>query len=230
MNSKLIRRILIWCIIAVLVLAAGVAIYRSGVWERFGSVEELREWIAGFGAAAGVVYFVLQLMTVIIAPIPSNVSTAAGALALGFWPGFLLGASAVVVGSLIVFTLAKRLGEPFVRRFVNQKTLQKYMPVIEKKRDAFMFLALLLPFFPDDLLCILAGLSGMGTMRFFVIALVTRPWGLVVASAVGSGAISMPLWGWALIVLGAAALMIFGLKYGDVLEERLMHKLMREKK
>lgn len=230
MNSKLIRRILIWCIVAVLVLAAGVAIYRSGVWERFGSVEELREWIAGFGAAAGVVYFVLQLMTVIIAPIPSNVSTAAGALALGFWPGFLLGASAVVVGSLIVFTLAKRLGEPFVRRFVNQKTLQKYMPVIEKKRDAFMFLALLLPFFPDDLLCILAGLSGMGTMRFFVIALVTRPWGLVVASAVGSGAISMPLWGWALIVLGAAALMIFGLKYGDVLEERLMHKLMREKK
>lgn len=230
MNSKLIRRILIWCIVAVLVLAAGVAIYRSGVWERFGSVEELREWIAGFGAAAGVVYFVLQLMTVIIAPIPSNVSTAAGALALGFWPGFLLGASAVVVGSLIVFTLAKRLGEPFVRRFVNQKTLQKYMPVIEKKRDAFMFLALLLPFFPDDLLCILAGLSGMSTMRFFVIALVTRPWGLVVASAVGSGAISMPLWGWALIVLGAAALMIFGLKYGDVLEERLMHKLMREKK
>lgn len=230
MNSKLIHRILIWCIVAVLVLAAGVAIYRSGVWERFGSVEELREWIAGFGAAAGVVYFVLQLMTVIIAPIPSNVSTAAGALALGFWPGFLLGASAVVVGSLIVFTLAKRLGEPFVRRFVNQKTLQKYMPVIEKKRDAFMFLALLLPFFPDDLLCILAGLSGMGTMRFFVIALVTRPWGLVVASAVGSGAISMPLWGWALIVLGAVALMIFGLKYGDVLEERLMHKLMREKK
>ena len=59
MNSKLIRRILIWCIVAVLVLAAGIAIYRSGVWERFGSVEELREWIAGFGAAAGVVYFCL---------------------------------------------------------------------------------------------------------------------------------------------------------------------------
>ncbi len=230
MNSKILRRVLIWGTVVVLVLVAGVAIYRSGVMEHFGSVEELREWIAGFGAAAGVVYFVLQLMTVIIAPIPSNVSTAAGALALGFWPGFLLGASAVVVGSLIVFTLAKRLGEPFVQRFVDQKTLKKYMPVIEKKRDAFMFLALLLPFFPDDLLCILAGLSGMGTLRFFVIALVTRPWGLVVASAVGSGAITMPLWGWALIVLGAAALMIFGLKYGDVLEERIMHKLMREKK
>lgn len=230
MNSKILRRVLIWGAVIVLVLAAGVAVYRSGVLEHFGSVEELREWIAGFGAAAGVVYFVLQLMTVIIAPIPSNISTAAGALALGFWPGFLLGASAVVVGSLIVFTLAKRLGEPFVQRFVDRKTLQKYMPVIEKKRDAFMFLALLLPFFPDDLLCILAGLSGMGVMRFFVIALVTRPWGLVVASAVGSGAISMPLWGWVLIVLGAVALMVFGLKYGDVLEARIMHKLMREKK
>lgn len=230
MKSKVMRRVLIWVAVIALLVAAGIGVYRSGVLARMGSVEDLRAWIAGYGAMAGVVYFLLQVLTVIVAPIPSNISTAAGALALGFWPGFLLGASAVVVGSLIVFTLAKRLGEPFVRRFVDQKTLSKYMPIIEKKRDAFMFLALLLPFFPDDLLCILAGLSGMGTMRFLVIALITRPWGLVVASAVGSGAITMPVWGWALIIAGALALMFFGMKYGDVLEEKLLHKLMRDKK
>ena len=47
-------------------------------------VEALREVIAGTGMWAGGVYFALQMMTVIIAPIPSNISMMAGALALGF--------------------------------------------------------------------------------------------------------------------------------------------------
>lgn len=221
----------VWIWIGVLALcgAAVLAVMRSGLWQKLHSVEALRAWLAGYGAAAGTVYFLVQLLGVIVAPIPSNIATAAGALVLGFWPGFLLGMAAVIVGSVLVFVLAKRLGEPFVRRFVDQRTFSKYMPIIEKKRDVFLFLAFLLPFFPDDLLCILAGLSGMGTLRFSIIALLTRPWGHVVASAVGSGAIVMPLWGWALIICLAAAFMGLGLKYGDVLESKILHKLMREK-
>lgn len=230
MKAKQGKRALIWIGVLALCGAAALIGLRSGLWQKMHSVEALRAWLSGYGAAAGVVYFLVQLLGVIIAPIPSNISTAAGALVLGFWPGFLLGMAAVLAGSVLVFVLAKRLGEPFVRRFVDQRTFSKYMPIIEKKRDVFLFLALLLPFFPDDLLCILAGLSGMGTLRFAAIALLTRPWGHVVASAVGSGAIAMPLWGWALIILLAAAFMGLGLKYGDVLEAKILHKLMREKR
>ena len=38
------------------------------------------------------------MMTVIVAPIPSNISMMAGALALGFWPAMILGVLAVGVG------------------------------------------------------------------------------------------------------------------------------------
>ena len=221
---KTLRRLLpLLALLAVLALLAALAL-RAGLLENVSSPEALRAWIDGFGPAAAVVYFLLQAVSVIIAPIPSNITTAAGALALGFWPGFFIGAAAIFAGSCVVFGLARRLGEPFVRRFADAKTIARYMPLIEKKRDAFLFLALLLPFLPDDVLCILAGLTRIPAARFAVIALITRPWGLLFAAAVGSGGISLPVWGWALIAIGGVALFLLGLRYGDAIEERILKK------
>ena len=84
--------------------------------------------------------------------------------------------------------------------------------------------AFLFPFFPDDVLCILAGLTRIPAARFAVIALITRPWGLLFAAAVGSGGISLPVWGWALIAIGGVALFLLGLRYGDAIEERILKK------
>ena len=221
---KTLRRLLpLLALLAVLALLAALAL-RAGLLENVSSPEALRAWIDGFGPAAAIVYFLLQAVSVIIAPIPSNITTAAGALALGFWPGFLIGAAAIFAGSCVVFGLARRFGEPFVRRFADAKTIARYMPLIEKKRDAFLFLALLLPFLPDDVLCILAGLTRIPAARFAVIALITRPWGLLFAAAVGSGGISLPVWGWALIAIGGVALFLLGLRYGDAIEERILKK------
>ena len=99
------RRIAL-AVLIVLALAAGaVAAYKNGWFERIGSVEELRALIDEAGAFAGGVFFLLQMLTVIVAPIPSNVTMMAGALALGFWPSLLLGIAAIWAGSLIMFLL-----------------------------------------------------------------------------------------------------------------------------
>ena len=100
-------------------------------------VEALREVIAGTGMWAGGVYFALQMMTVIIAPIPSNISMMAGALALGFWPAMILGVLAVGVGSVIVFLAARALGKKAVQRFLDKGVMDKYLPIIEEKQDMF---------------------------------------------------------------------------------------------
>ena len=96
--------------VAALLAAGGYALWKNGFFEKINSVEALREVIAGTGMWAGGVYFALQMMTVIIAPIPSNISMMAGALALGFWPAMILGVLAVGVGSVIVFLAARALG------------------------------------------------------------------------------------------------------------------------
>ena len=215
------RRIAL-AVLIVLALAAGaVAAYKNGWFERIGSVEELRALIDRAGAFAGIVFFLLQMLTVIIAPIPSNVTMMAGALALGFWQAMLLGIAAIWAGSMLMFLLARRLGHRAVQRWMDHGIMEKYLPVIEEKQDMFLFLTLLFPFFPDDMLCILAGLTSMPTARFAGIMLLARPWGLIFAALLGSGELSLPAWGWAVLVGVLAVIFVLAMKYSRQIEERL---------
>ena len=220
-GKKRARRIAL-AVLVVLALAAGVfALYRNGWFERIDSVEELRALIDRAGAFAGIVFFLLQMLTVIIAPIPSNVTMMAGALALGFWQAMLLGIEAIWAGSMLMFLLARRLGHRAVQRWMDHGIMEKYLPVIEEKQDMFLFLTLLFPFFPDDMLCILAGLTSMPTARFAGIMLLARPWGLIFAALLGSGELSLPAWGWAVLVGVLAVIFVLAMKYSRQIEERL---------
>lgn len=222
MEGKKRARCIALAVLVVLALAAGVfALYRNGWFERIGSVEELRALIDRAGAFAGIVFFLLQMLTVIIAPIPSNVTMMAGALALGFWQAMLLGIAAIWAGSMLMFLLARRLGHRAVQRWMDHGIMEKYLPVIEEKQDMFLFLTLLFPFFPDDMLCILAGLTSMPTARFAGIMLLARPWGLIFAALLGSGELSLPAWGWAVLVGVLAVIFVLAMKYSRQIEERL---------
>ena len=220
-NKKVIRIILIIAAIAAALAGGGYALWKTGVFERINSVEELREVISGAGAWAGIVYFFLQMMTVIVAPIPSNISMMAGALALGFWKAMILGVLAVVAGSMIVFLAARALGRNAIHRFLDKGVMEKYLPVIEEKQDMFLFLTMLFPFFPDDALCMLAGLTNISLGRFTAIMILGRPWGLIIAALLGSGSLSLPVWAW--VILGAVGICIFyfALKYSSEIEDKL---------
>lgn len=219
-NKRLAR----WALIAVALLAlagAGYALVKSGLLEEINSVEDLRALIGRAGPMAGVAYFLLQMMTVIVAPIPSNVTMMAGALALGFWPAMILGVLAVICGSVIVFLAARALGRNAVQGFLDRGVMERYLPVIEEKQDMFLFLTMLFPFFPDDALCILAGLTTISLRRFVLIMAAARPWGLVFAALLGSGSIQMPVWGWVLLAVPMIAVFILAMRYSRQIEEKL---------
>ena len=221
-RKKIIRIILAALAVAALLAAGGCALWKNGFFEKINSVEALREVIAGAGVWAGAVYFALQMMTVIVAPIPSNISMMAGALALGFWPAMILGVLAVGVGSVIVFLAARALGKKAVQRFLDKGVMDKYLPIIEEKQDMFLFLTMLFPFFPDDALCMLAGLTNIPLGRFVVIMALSRPWGLIVAALMGSGSIRLPIWAWAVIGIAGLFIFYFAMKYSAQIEEALL--------
>lgn len=213
--------------LVVTVLALGgilLFLWCTGFFTAAQSMDGIQDYIARFSPYSHLVFFLIQLASVVVAPIPSNITAAGGALLFGMWPAFLLTAGAVVLGSAVVFWLARVLGHSFAGRFVSQKVSDKYLDLIRRKRDIFLVLVFLFPFFPDDLICILAGLTDIGFLRFLVIVLLTRPWGLLVASAVGSSVISIPLWAMALIGLAGLALFLVSMKYGDRWEARLLEK------
>lgn len=215
-------------VLAVVLIAGGVLLlWRTGFFASLGSLEEMRTYIGRFAPFSHLFYFLVQLLSVVAAPIPSNVTALAGALLFGMWPAFLLTWLAVAAGSVLVFWLARVLGQPFAERLVSRSVADKYLELIRRKRDIFLILVFLFPFFPDDLICILAGLTDIPLRRFVVIVLLTRPWGLLVASALGGASFSLPWWGMALIGLGGLGLFLVGMKYGDRWEEALLKRFRR---
>lgn len=214
-----------------LLLLTGLCLllWKTGFFQAAGSVEGMQAYIERFAPYSQLVFFLIQFCSVILAPIPSNLSALAGAVLFGMWQAFALTAAAVFVGSAVVFLLARSLGQSFAEKFVSRRVSEKYQELFQTKRDTFLTLALLLPFFPDDLLCILAGLTDIPLRRYLIIVALTRPWGLLVASALGGSVVDIPLP--AMAAIGAAGFLLFllGMKYGDQLEEKLLKQIKRKK-
>ena len=211
-------------LLATLLLLAGGGwfLYQSGFFQVVNSLEELRAYIVRFAPYSHLLFFLVQFLSVVLAPIPSNIVAAAGGLLFGAWPAFLLTFGAVTTGSLLTFSLARVLGRNFASLLVSRSLSEKYQELIRAKTTVFLTLAFLFPFFPDDILCILAGLTAIPLRRFVLIVVLARPWGLLFACALGGASIRLPLW--AVLPLGLAGLGLFwlGLKYGDRLEEFIL--------
>lgn len=215
---------------AVALIGGGlIFLYQTGFFAAAASLDGVRDYIERFSPYSHLIYFIVQLASVIVAPIPSNITAAAGAVAFGLWPAFLLTAGAVLLGSAVVFLLARVLGQEFADRMVGRRVSERYLELIRRKRDTLLILVFLFPFFPDDLICILAGLTDIKFGRFLIITALTRPWGLLVACAVGSSAIQLPLGAMAAIGVLGAVVFLLGLKYGDRVEEALLDRFKKEK-
>ena len=213
-------------LLTIFLLGGGIVLlFQTGFFASVRSLDDMRTYIDRFTPYSHLAYLVIQLLSVVIAPIPSNVTALAGAILFGTWPAFLLTWIAVVGGSMLVFWLARTLGHRFAERLVNQTVAERYLDIIRRKRDVFLFLVFLFPFFPDDLICVLAGLTDIPAHRFFVIVFLARPWGLLAACGLGGSVFSIPIW--AMVFLGIAGIILFiiCMKYGDKWEQALLNRI-----
>ena len=102
---------LLTLLLAVFLLGGGAfLLWQTGFFSSVGSLEEMRNYIERFAPYSHLFFFLIQLLSVVIAPIPSNVTALAGAVLFGMWPSFLMTWLAVAGGSVLVFWLARVLG------------------------------------------------------------------------------------------------------------------------
>ena len=223
------RNIMILAAVLLLLAGGGWFLYSTGFFQAVRSPDALRAYIARFAPYSHLCFFLLQFLSVVLAPIPSNITAAAGGVLFGTWPAFLLTFGAVVAGSLLTFSLARALGREFADRFVSRKLSERYQNVLRAKAPIFLTLSFLFPFFPDDMLCILAGLTRLSFRRFAVIVLLARPWGLLFASALGGAAPGLSPWLMVPIAILGLILFLLGMKYGDRLEKTILARLKERK-
>lgn len=226
-GKKRIITITVFCLVLVLTGVLTAFLWTSGFFDTLGSMEQMRDYIERYAPYSSLLFFLIQLLSVLLAPIPSNVSSMAGAALFGVLRAFLLTCGAVALGSVTVFWMTRVFGRQFAERFAKKRDMERYMDFLHRKRDVFFAAAFLLPGFPDDLLCFLAGLTDMSMRRFIVLVVLFRPWGLFASCLIGGNLHHFPLP--LLIALGVFALLLVcaAVKYGERWEMWVLQKIER---
>lgn len=146
--------------------------------------DRMQALLEQMGALAPIAFIVIQIIQVIIPIIPGGVSSGIGILVFGPITGFIYNYIGLLIGSYIAFKIVKRYGKDFILKITDQKTYDKYIGWLNKgkKFERLFALAILLPGFPDDLLCMIAGLTHMSTKKFMMINILCKPAGLILYS------------------------------------------------
>jgi len=149
----------------------------TGWLGKFSNVQELKKIILSAGFFSYCVFVALQFLQVTIIPLPASITTIVGVILFGPLVAFILSLLAILLGSFFAYFLGRTFGEKLLFWAIGKKkTLQ--MQNLSKKGRIIFFLMMLFPFFPDDILCIMAGVSNMDFRFFLMTNLVTRTVGI----------------------------------------------------
>lgn len=164
--------------IAVALVTLLLIVFRHLFQQRISSVAEFRSYMGQFGFSAPLFLTAFQALQVVFPVLPGFTGCIAGALTFGTLRGFLCNYIGISIGSIIAFFLGKRYGEPLVRSLFSEKTYRTWSLRCREQKlyDAFLFVATLLPLFPDDFLCYFSGMIKMNTKRFIMIIILGKPW------------------------------------------------------
>jgi uncharacterized membrane protein YdjX (TVP38/TMEM64 family) len=149
-------------------------LYAHGFIAYFTDRERLLKVIQDHRANAALIFIGLQVLQVIAAPVPGEVSGFVGGMFFGTAWGILYSTIGLTIGSWIAFMLARLAGRPLVEMVVKPETIKRYDYVMKHKGIFLAFLMFLIPGFPKDILCYLLGLGHMGQRDFFLVSTTGR--------------------------------------------------------
>lgn len=229
------KAIFIATVVLNLVLIIYLVLTVLNVLDFFYSTENVREFILGTGAWGLIIFISLQFIQVVLIPIPAIITTLAGVAIYGPFLTAIVSTITIIVASLFNFFIWGRLcGVKVVEWVAGKETTEKYCNLINKKGKLLLPLMFLFPFFPDDLLCSIAGLSKMSALYFIGISILFRPISIFIISYFGSGII-IPFSGWGLyvwpfILVGVAVAFLWSYKNQDKIENYMLNVFGKNKK
>lgn len=229
LDKKAVYR-LILCVLIFLCIAGAVffAICATGIIKKITSIEALRDYISEFGNMAVFLFILFSFLQVIILPVPGSVTVAAGVALFGPLKCSIFSFIGITLGSIVAFAIGRVVGEKAVRWIVGEETLKKWLQKLKGKDYLILSIMFLLPLFPDDVLCFVAGLSSMTWTYFIVMIVITRVTSIL-ATSYSVGLIPLTTW-WGImiwLIIGALVVAAFWVvcKYSDKIDGFIKNKL-----
>ena len=223
------KKTIVKLIISVIVIAV-IALLGFLLFKHFGLKDITREEIQSFietkGAAAPLIFILLSFAQVTLIPIPGAVTILAGNYLFGAVKAFIYSYIGMLLGAMVAFFLGKLIGRPFVNWIAGSKEkADSWIDKLKGREKIVMFFMFLLPLFPDDLLCAIAGMFKYSTLEFLVLQLITRATSIFGTLFFMSGeVIPYNAWGISLVaILSIIVIVCFALsmKHYEKIEEKL---------
>lgn len=225
----------VWLRIFFLIVITGgfaLALYETGVIRLFCSKERMLHFLQSLGPWGFAGLISLQVLQVLVAPIPGDLTGLLGGFLYGpFW-GTILSTIGLTIGSYVAFAVARFFGRPLVEKLVPEKALKSFDYLLHQKGAFLAFLLFLIPGVPKDYLCYILGLGQFSTWEFLLIGGVGRLFGTILLSF-GGNFIRLDQYGRFFILLGVAGMgVLAALAFRDGLERLLRewHERSRGKK
>lgn len=166
----------------------------------FGSREAITSSMQHAGFWGPVILFILFVLQVFLAFIPGQALMVASGYLYGFWGGFLLSWSSLVLGGEIAYVLARNYGRPFAEKWISPSVLERWNKAAAGQGIAFYAISLVMPLAPNDAMCYVAGMGTISRIRFSIANLLGRGIACVITSAAGAFGGSISWQGWAILV------------------------------
>ncbi len=175
-------------VLAWLALSGHLGPILSHLCELFQSKEQLRNYVQSWGAQAPLAFILMQILQVVIAPVPGEFTGAVGGFIFGTGPTVVYSTVGLTLGSMLAFLAARIMGLPLVKLAVSQESLEKFHFLTERRGALLALVLFTIPGFPKDILSYILGLSPMGFPSFVLVCALGRIPGTVMLSFTGSAA------------------------------------------
>lgn len=176
-----------WLVVAGLVALIPILIlWGRPLYDFFSEAERVRRFVVSSGAWPPLTLVALEIVQVVLAPMPGSVIDLASGYLFGPGWGTLYSMAGLMGGTVITMWLSRRFGRPLVERLVAPRTLERIDRHARRRGAVFFLLLFLTPFIPDDVACLLAGLTPLPMARLVLIALIGRLPGVLVANLMGA--------------------------------------------
>lgn len=215
-------------LVVTLAIALGAVLWywREPLRALFSDRERVQAWVRSFGPWGPLVAIALNVVQVVLAPIPGQFVGVANGYLYGVALGTLNSMVGLLLGTAIATMLGRQFGRPLVERLVSPAQLARWDGIASRQGPWFFFLVFLFPFVPDDIASFLIGLSPLAIPPMLVLITLGRLPGVLVSCWVGAHAAGLPRWTWIPLGGGAAGLAwLFWRYHGEF--EKLMVRLIQ---
>jgi len=230
-----------WKWVLALFILAGIILflfyqYNSQIWVQvtkfynlYQDHEEFKRIISSYGAYAPLAYILLQILQVVIAPIPGGAIEFLGGVIFGVKAGFIYSMIGLTLGAWLAFSLARIFEKVAVEKFVSEQTRKKFDYLVEHEGVILSFILFVIPGFPKDALCYILGLTPMHLGIFLIISTIGRIPGTLMACLQGAKAFEHQYNLFIILsAISAGVILVFYIYHDKI--HHLVKKLKREKK